>query len=327
MSSYSYALLEALADAERLIEITSYDELLARPFFRSEIDVSLVKLLRIIGWYKLKETIKCAKSDCHKNHNEGYLVELDNGLEANIGNCCGRKAFPEFGRLKNEFESRKRISNYRERLVFFKSSLNSLYCRLSELKKRDNGASWLQERTEAFRQGCPVELVQILRARAQRGEDEVYVARRETDEEAALRSAMSHRTKDEDEDEDGEFARSGRTSRIEYVRELIGRVQGLDIWKKNIRVLLVERIEQRANEFSTEDIYQLSEAKLRIWVSWAEGVESSINEIEALLMEGSAFFQECNILLVLQLPISASTKVELSRVNWDAKKCRWNRRR
>lgn len=249
-------------------------------------------------------------------------MELDNGFEANVGNCCGRKAFPEFGRLKNEFESRKRVRNYRERLILFKNSLNLLYGRLDEIKKREHGASWLGKTRENFRQDCPSDLMQQLRARAQRGESDVYVERTMTNEEAALRSVMSQRENRKNED----VASFPQPNRVQYVRESIGRIRGLDIWKKDIRTLLIEGIELRANEFFTEDIYQLPEAKLRTWVKWIDGLEASINEIEILLADGMAFFDESNINLVLQLPLSSPARQEVSRLQWDTKRSCWKKK-
>ena len=159
MSNLSHTPLESLADAESVIEIKSYDEMRARILFREGFDAKVVKPAKIIGWYKLEPRIACGKSDCHQEHGLGYLVVRSDGLEGNIGNQCGEKHFgKDFKILRNQFESKKRVKSYRDRLSNAKSSLPEIWRRLSQLKKQDFGAAWVHDTSETFRLGCPPEL-------------------------------------------------------------------------------------------------------------------------------------------------------------------------
>lgn len=323
MSNLAHTPLESLADAESVIEIRSYDEMLARVLFRAGFDVKAVKPAKIIGWYRLDPKIVCGKSDCHQEHGLGYLIVRSDGLEGNIGNRCGEKHFgADFKILRNQFESKRRIKSYRDRLSSAKGALSEVWRRLSDLKRQNFGASWVYTTCETFRLGCPPELFSLLRGMAQRGETQVFRERRLSESERELRNAISGTRSDNDEDENGNTKKS---TGPQYVREGAGVLQGMEVWRQDLRKIVIENIERRAQEFEGLNIFNLSEPKLLVWVRWYESLEAEFSAAESIINDAIKFFSDENIQVVLKIQTSEITSSKTRKLKWDANKFRWKR--
>lgn len=320
MSNLSQPSLESLADAESVIEINSYDEMLSRVLFREGFDAKIVKPAKIIGWYRLNPQVVCGKSDCHQTHASGYLVVRSDGLEGNIGNRCGENHFgADFKVLRNQFELRRRVKSYRERLSNARLAMPSIWSKLSELKKQERGAEWLHETSEAFRLGCPQEWFSKIRAMAQRSESQVYVERPLTEAEKELRDAISGGRSNGDVDQD----KRNESSRPQYARNLEGNLQGIEIWRTDIRSILIESIERRAQEFEQVNIFSMSEQKLLVWVRWYDSLAAEFSAAQSLLEEGVRFFSDENIKLALKIQTSEITDRKVRQLRWNASKFRW----
>lgn len=91
---------------ESPIRFQSAAEFKSRPNWRDLIDPAQSKLLRIIGDYALPkaEELACGLKGCRTVHQNGYVVEVDGGLETHIGNRCGEKFFNvNWGELQATF--------------------------------------------------------------------------------------------------------------------------------------------------------------------------------------------------------------------------------
>ena len=55
------------------------------------IDPNKFPLKKIVKHYHVKPEIQCSLSMCHRWHNEGYIVELEDGRLTNVGHICGKQ--------------------------------------------------------------------------------------------------------------------------------------------------------------------------------------------------------------------------------------------
>ena len=125
---------------------------------------------------------------------------------------------------------------------------------------------------------------------------------------------------DEDEEDDTKVKKS---SGPQFVREFVGNLEGLDIWQTDVREILIEKIERRAQEFDQLNIFGLSEPKLLVWVRWYESLEGEFSAAKALIDSAQRFFAKDNIKLAMQMQLSEITSRKVRQLTWDTTKYRW----
>ena len=204
MSNLSHAPLASLADAEGVLEFRSFSEMESRPSFCRHLDPGETKLVKIIGFYSFPDHVQCGLPD-HTPHQTGYLVVTDDGRETNIGHVCGKKHFGEdFQILRNRFESRRRVKDYREQLGAFRSKLPTYHEQIDGMRKDQNGATWLNAICETFRRHCPIPLWDDLRRRARLEDGRVYELTVLRGAEAERRLAAEGKLRDDHRNEQGD---------------------------------------------------------------------------------------------------------------------------
>jgi hypothetical protein len=318
MSNLNHTPLAALTDTEDLIEITSYDEMVSRPAFERDLNPKVVKLEKITGHYRFRDFVRCGLSNCHHNHQKGYLVVASGGQETNIGHMCGKTHFgQEFDSLRNSYESRRRVRDYRERLGQFRAMLPALYAQIRELRECERGAEWLYGIQRSFREGCPQALLDNLQTRARTGDTLVYKTIVLEGADAELRLAAEGKLSAKENNP------NGKKQITHTVQEPLGKISGLPIWGTSIRGLLVDGLERDLVNFEQMAVYNLSEVRLRVLVGFADSVGEQIARCEALLADGRLFFTDENFALVRQITLSREAARALRRNRWDNRKGVW----
>ena len=69
---------------KQLIRVDTWDEIIERAGFTSDLDPKQHELKAIIGRYAFLDKLRCGLSSCHTLHNRGYIVVTKSGLETNI---------------------------------------------------------------------------------------------------------------------------------------------------------------------------------------------------------------------------------------------------
>lgn len=80
-----------LSTDKGLVRIETWEDVLTRPGFKTDVDPRAVSLKSIIGSYAFATFLPCGLSSCHTPHGRGYLVLTSDGHETNIGKDCGKK--------------------------------------------------------------------------------------------------------------------------------------------------------------------------------------------------------------------------------------------
>src|SRR5687767_9108089 len=146
MSNLAHPPLAGLADAFRIIEFMSYDEIAARPNFRANLTREDAKPVKIIGVYVLRQEVKCGLPD-HTPHRKGLVVLTVSGYETIIGNVCGTNHFgEEFQVLRNRANLQVRVQNYQDRLIEFRQKVPQFHAHITGMRK---GAAWAQATVDA----------------------------------------------------------------------------------------------------------------------------------------------------------------------------------
>jgi hypothetical protein len=293
------SLIRDLSDA---IEFKSWEEIIARPDYRTDVHPGNAKLDTIIGWYTLRD-IRCGLQDCHQVHGMGLVVRTSDGRETNIGHNCGETHFQAtFRTLRNRLNQEKTVRFRRQQVRDIQGRREQLQERVQQLRDMPHGADWLNKSLTNFRNAYPKGLVRRLSDRAQRGDNVVTASRERTS--AQIDDLMA-------------FNDSLRREDLRYEDVPVGRLEGLEIFQRSIRDIVIFELEQRLQELGEIDVLLLSGNELRAWAAWVGHVDTLIAEAEELINEGQLFFMPNNLRLFERLPLATSEKELLGRVKWN----------
>lgn len=290
--------------ATQSIYFPSFAQVQNYPGYRFDIDPDATELVGMIGSYYLNPMVPCGLSSCHKKHKHGYVVVTADGEVTNIGNDCGKKHFPEGWAVhRNALESRHRIQRYREVIALCVANKQVFEEQLRGLKERTRGGTWQNTLANEFSRVMPFDVMKQIRDRAQKGISEVFFERPMTLQEMENEDIRLGRNPDEE--------RLRRA--VRYVRVPCGHLNGLRIWARPIRTVLVEELEQKMRDLLTVDFYQLSEQRLFKLSKWVEDCDRLFKEADTLLLEGQAFFTKANLEMILRIDVPNDTRVTLVR--------------
>lgn len=97
---------------ERLIRFEVALDFQQRLGFREDLQPGDGKPFRIIGGYAFKKPnwLKCGFSNCKTVHGSGFVIRNVNGLETNIGHCCGKTMFQaDWHVMFDQFETQRKV--------------------------------------------------------------------------------------------------------------------------------------------------------------------------------------------------------------------------
>lgn len=263
--------------------IESWDDVLSRPGFATDIDPRTVTLKSIIGSYSMATFQPCGLSSCHTPHGRGYLVACSDGRETNIGKDCGKKYFSvDFERMAKIYDRDLRAQERREALVAFQHSIPMVKARIQQLKEGARGANWIHRHLAPFggSASLPPDACRVV-ARAIKGRSgALTVPRLATSEEVERMRAQ------------GQRVANGPV----YVDEPAGQLEGLAaLYPENdLRVLLVDRLDLLAT-VEAANVDTLTDAQLRTFANWVVTVEPALKQAEAAIAMGHAFLTRKNL--------------------------------
>lgn len=131
------------------IRFRSADEFRSRSAWRDRVDPAKHRLKRIIGDYSFsrENELPCGLLGCRTPHQNGYVVETEDGLETHIGNHCGRRYFGvNWGEIQSVYNHATEEQNRQE---FLDSTLRK---RDDLLRRIDDISGQLSKATDAVRE-------------------------------------------------------------------------------------------------------------------------------------------------------------------------------
>jgi len=264
--------------------INSWDDVLTRPGFVTDVDPKAVTLKSIIGSYVFSAFLPCGLSTCHKPHGRGYLVTTSDGRETNIGKDCGKKYFSvDFESMARTFDRELRAQERREAITAFQHQIPAIRARIRALKEGDQGANWLHKHLTYMvdaRAGLPPDVLRTVDRLVKRRVGTLTTSRLATADEMVRMRAQ------------GQRVQAGET----YVEEVVGRLDGIAaLFKENdLRHLLVEQMKDM-DAVEAADVSAMTEAELRRVAKWTITVEPNLKQAGEVLEVGRRFLTRSNL--------------------------------
>jgi hypothetical protein len=263
--------------------IESWDEVLSRPGFKTDVDPKTTKLASIIGSYAFSTFQPCGLSSCHTPHGRGYLVVTSDGYETNIGSHCGKKYFSvDFERMAKVFDRDLRAQEQREALTAFQHQIPAVKARIQQLKEGEMGANWIRKKLVELSSpsALPTKITQLVARLAKLRNGALTISRLATPEELERFRAQ------------GQPAKAGET----YVEEPAGQLEGLAaLYEENdLRELLVERM-RPMEVVEAADVEQLPDKARRELAKWVPSVEPTLAQAEAAIAAGRRLLTQSNL--------------------------------
>lgn len=303
-------------ELDELLEITSYEQLTARPRFDPRIDSVTVKPVQIIGFYPgLSNPIQCGRSECQRWQRKGYLVVCSDGTETNIGAECGENILGvSWDDLRSSANSKWTQKQTLEAVRRGSARAGEYLKRLDDLVAQPLGARWLIETGKAFEEATPREVVSSLRVRAGRSETEVRVLRRRTDSELAIYDS----THEPDTKDDRELERYRNRRERLFVDDVAGKLTGLDMFNFDGRTAIFAQLKPRLQSLQALSADAMSWKERREWEQWLRDVETRLLEVERWVQTGVDFFRnEKNFTLLVHLANDRDAKRQVEFRTWS----------
>lgn len=290
-----------LSTDKGLVRIETWEDVLTRPGFKTDVDPRMVSLKSIIGSYAFATFLPCGLSSCHTPHGRGYLVLTSDGHETNIGKDCGKKYFSvDFERMVKVYDKDLRAQEQRETLVAFQHQIPVIKARIQTLKDGAAGANWIHRQLAALtdaRGGLPTTVLRLVSRLVKQRDGALTTSRLATAEELERLRAQGQRVK------------AGET----YVEEPAGQLEGLAaLYPENdLRALLVERMKP-LEVVEVADVETLPDRQRRDLAKWTATVESTLAQTEAAIGAAQRLLTQANVRQLAQFVASKDDRRALN---------------
>ncbi|WP_124673200.1 hypothetical protein [Burkholderia cepacia] len=273
---------------KRLIRFENIDEIRARPAFTEEIAVASANPKEAVGVYRFPKDAaeQCGLSNCRTPHQKGFVVAMESGEETLVGGYCGAKKMGlAFQEVINRAQLADRMQRYRDAILSALAQADEFDARLTELLNRPRGAKWIGKRVANCTAILPSEVNYLIRRMAQRQESDVYDAVPMTEKEVAIARETGAIPKGQP----GPYFR----------QEKAGTIAGLEIWRSDLRALLIDDLQQGMLTLKALDVASIrSEPTLRKHAQWVGDIDRKFSNAERLIAEGQQFFDTANLLIL-----------------------------
>ncbi len=261
------------------------------------IDPNKYPLKRIVRHYHVNPEIQCSLSMCHRWHNEGYIVELDDGRLTNVGHICGKQFGEKFAIEEQKYQEQILRPQLIEAISSSKKKLAELKPLIDKLEQR---AQIVSKRKSAF-VSLFKEATQALKRRAVNGDTEVFESvernKQEVDDLLAANPFQSR-----------------EALQVKNISK--GHIKGLRLFSENVFETttsnLCNPLEQLVN---LVDYQTLPLRKLVEWESWLRSLDEKSSHATALVEDSEQFFTKDNFKLISLLPNSPEVKSRLSKLD------------
>lgn len=274
---------------KELVQIESWQDVLDRPDYETNLDPESFKLEAIIGSYVLPYEVPCGLSTCHQPHKSGYLVSTNGKKVTNIGNVCGKNNFQvEFQTLRNKFNKDIRIKSQKESLTAFKRQIPDFESRVFFLREDERGADWIHRNVTKLQspdKGIPEKVRNELYRMNRSDNGALNIQRLATHEERELEKIKNEGNK------------YFRLPNPYYIEEKIGFIEGIAALSDrfDLRKILIQDIQRGLDRIAEMDIENSSEHQLTVESKWAGEIEQKYEAAEKAITIGRKLLTHKNM--------------------------------
>lgn len=280
-----------LNSEKELVKVESWDDILSRPGFTSNLNPAGHTLEAILGSYKFAEKIHCGLSNCHTLHAKGYIASTKKGRETNIGRDCGKKYFGvDFETMAAKFERDTEEKENRNKLHSFRFTLDKLKEKIAHIRSEEHGADWINKHTTKLvnlSKEMPVDVVRRINNMVKTQQNVLTTQRQATEQET----------------ENLEISQNKRLPRPHYIEEPIASIDGLECLQpeNNLRTLLIFELSEKIRNFESLDIDLMNFNTLRLWSRWVTGIDEIFNRVNLSVQSGRKLLQKRNLSPFLEI--------------------------
>jgi len=260
------------------------------------IDPNKFPLKRIVKHYHVKPEIQCSLSMCHRWHNEGYIVELEDGRLTNVGHICGKQFGEKFAIEEQKYQEQILRPQLVQEIGASKAKLREVKQPIDELVQR---AQLVSKRKSAFT-SLFKGVIQVLRRRAVNGDSEVFESMVRSNQELEdLIAANPFQNRE--------------ALRIKNISK--GYIRGLRLFSENVFETVTSNLSTPLEDLiNLVDHQSLSLKKLLEWDYWLKSLDEKISDATTLVKEGEEFFTPENFMLISLLPGTPEVKERLFKL-------------
>jgi hypothetical protein len=262
----------------RFAHFETYEEMASRPNFVAEMDLTAASPELPIGIYALREMIKCGIKSCRTPHQLGVLVRMSDGRETLIGHVCGkRKIGIQFESMMADAKRQDKFTRDLEKVSQAASDSAANLARVDVLLDQPQGARWVAQRQAACRRLLSPEALHIVGRMARHDEPTLYRERLMDKREVSIARAT------------GRLRGPGP----HYIRTEAGKLRGLEIWKTDLRGVLIDQIQTKLHELA--NVAMLTADGAGRWAKWVNALPEKYETAERLIAAGREFFATENL--------------------------------
>lgn len=287
-----------LSDERGIVPIESWDDVLGRAAYSSNVDPKAQALKTIIGRYQFKDEVPCGLKTCRQPHNSGYLVLTKSGIETNIGKDCGRKYFSvEFRQMSRRFDRDLLAKERRDRIGAFQARLPALREALAALRADGDGYGAdslvrLQAQLVGASSETPRPILDAIRVIVRSSDDLLRTQRKASDAEA----------------DQMDVAEGKRAPRPRFIDNTPVSIRGVAFLRRDLRQLIAQDLEPGFDEIESFDVDTASPIAIRDKAKWAGEVDGKLEIVRELVALGRSLFTIPNLTPLARVTGDAAEK-------------------
>lgn len=258
---------------------------------------------RLVGYYKFKDRIHCARSQCNQPHAFGYVVQTDKGAIACIGNKCGSNIFGDVFKvaaheLDRELQRLRLEESLRDKLL----RLPSVRARAHDLLNRPRGALWLDQAVRSLHALLPRGVFKKLHHEVMQADGRIYVTRLRTDKDPPAPKLSPGQPPSKYIDDHVATLRGIRAIDTPLARSIIETnvLKELDIYAEFTAGWLIDNKPMRKR-----------------FDEWERGINGHLSTAEQRLREASVFFTTENLRALALLTTNPDEQARLLLLTFD----------
>ncbi len=285
-----------------IVLVSSYAEMRQRPNFHPRIEGHDLKFKRILGEYALAEVLACGLGICQQAHRHGFLIELADSRETNIGNVCASRYFGKeivTGGLK----AYRAVRNRQTTLELYRALLDRHTEFEQALDQYDAAVSW------AYRYDSSLHAANVVPSSVP---DALY--------RMAVNGKRSVVRSIELSDEEWRDLKATNPAASRYAQEHMGELDGLGVFEPELATAprkLAAILKRIASAKQCEETDFAVVAKM---VKDAGEIPVLLERVARFVSEARAFYTDRNVELLEHLAFGGNERARMRKLVWNHEK-------
>lgn len=279
-----------LPKTKKRYEVKSFADLKLIPKYKYDVNPAFTPLKEILDHYYLTPEVQCGLKGCHQWHNDGLIVELENGDITNVGHICGAAFGDKFLKAHKEYTDKILRPQAINDIYEAKNYLAPVALKLSAI---GDELTAIVHRRVAFKKSFPAISTELTR-RLNTGNLRVFESIQRSIVEINEMLAMNpYQNKNQ----------------LAFKEVDLGVLRGLVVFSGDIYQKYVINLVRSTHDLINFEISQsVSTTELIKWQSWVRSYDDLYADAEDVLLKAKEFYSPDNLALIAKLSAPESEK-------------------